>query len=264
QTLSQTVQLHLERDIIKNGLPRMFSTNRSFRRDNKHWTLDGRHLNDFELLETEALDTDLEWLLKHCSDMLEYIFKNVLSVSSKYGLLTPQQHHQLYLFYEKGFKIIHYTEAVEILKHQYNLEWGDDLSSDYEQYLVNHFDQNIMVTHYPEKIKFFNMKLVRDDPKDKQTCECVDVILKHSGESIGGSVREYDFDILKKRLMEGTMIGQLRQLKSQHDGKPEGVDKMFDDYLDLFKNNPVERSGMGMGFGRVLQFIYGSNEIFPF
>ncbi|MFN3781356.1 MAG: amino acid--tRNA ligase-related protein, partial [Candidatus Kapaibacteriota bacterium] len=87
-TLSQTVQLHLERDIIKNGLPRMFSTNRSFRRDNSLWKSDGRHLNDFELLETEALDTDLNWLLKHCKDLLNYIFVNVLNVSSRYGLLT--------------------------------------------------------------------------------------------------------------------------------------------------------------------------------
>src|SRR5512141_370747 len=47
QTLSQTVQLHLENDIIMNGLPRMFSTNRSYRRDNRDWISDGRHLNDF-------------------------------------------------------------------------------------------------------------------------------------------------------------------------------------------------------------------------
>ena len=264
QTLSQTVQLHLERDIILNGLPRMFSTNRSFRRDNKQWISDGMHLNDFELLETEALDTDLDWLLKHCRDMLNYIFRNILNVSSKHGLLTPEQHHKLYVYYEKGFKILTYTDAVEILKGNFNIVWGDDLKSDHEQFLVQYFEQNVMVTHYPEKIKFFNMKIDRGSPSEKQVVECVDVILKHSGESIGGSVREYDYDIIKKRLYEGTMIAQLRELKNLHDGKPEEIDHMFDDYLALFENNPRERSGMGMGFGRVLQFIYGSEEIIPF
>jgi asparaginyl-tRNA synthetase len=264
QTLSQTVQLHLEHDIIKNGLPRMFSTNRSFRRDNKMWVSDGRHLNDFELLETEALDTDLTWLLKHCKDLLDYIFITILNVSSKHGLLTPHEHHNLYVYYEKGFKVMTYTEAVDVLKSKFKIEWGDDFSTEYEQFLVDYFDQNVMVTHYPEKIKFFNMKIVREDPPERQTCECVDVILKNSGESIGGSVREYDYDILRRRLNEGTMLNQLRELKKQHDGKPEEINNMFDSYLDLFKGNPVERSGMGLGFGRVLQFILGSKDIFPF
>jgi asparaginyl-tRNA synthetase len=266
QTLSQTVQLHLEKDIITNGLPRMFSTNRSYRKDNRNWISDGRHLNDFELLETEALDTDLNWLLKHCKDLLNHIFVKVLHISSKYGLLTPEQHHNLYIYYEKGFKVLTYTEAVEILQNHYGLqiEWGDDLKSNHEQMLVDYFDQNLMITYYPEKIKFFNMLLVRESPPDRQICECVDVILKYSGESIGGSVREYDYDILRKRLYEGTMIHQLRELKQAFDGKPDEINLMFEEYLDLFKNNPVKRSGMGLGFGRVLQFIVGSNEIIPF
>lgn len=266
QTLSQTVQLHLEHDIISFGLPRMFSSNRSYRKDNRNWVSDGRHLNDFELLETEALDTDLNWLLQHCQDLLNYIFIKVLNISSRYGLLTPEQHHNLYEYYEKGFKIITYTDAIEILqKHKtLSIKWGDDLKSEHEQILVDYFDQNLMITHYPEKIKFFNMMLTRDCDPDRQTCECVDVILKHSGESIGGSVREYDYEILKKRLYEGTMIKQLRELKSNFDGKPDEINSMFEAYLDLFKDNPVKRSGMGLGFGRVLQFIIGSNEIIPF
>lgn len=265
-TLSQTVQLHLEHDIITHGLPRMFSTNRSYRKDNRNWTSDGRHLNDFELLETEALDTDLSWLLKHCQDLLNYIIIKVLNISSRYGLLTPEQHHNLYTYYEKGFKIITYTEGIEILHTHYNLpiKWGNDLKSDYEQMLVNYFDQNLMITYYPEKIKFFNMLLTRDCEPERQTCECVDVILKYSGETIGGSVREYDYEILKKRLYEGTMIKQLRQLKEKFDGNPDEIDSMFDRYLNLFKGNPVRRSGMGLGFGRLLQFIVGSSEIIPF
>ena len=267
QTLSQTVQLQLERDIIQNGLPRMFSSNRSYRKDNKNWTSDGRHLNDFELLETEALDTDLEWLLDHSAKLLEYIFINVLNVSSKYGLLSPEQHHKLYTYYEKGFRRITYTEGLgllcEINKTQY--EWGIDLNSALEKQLVDHFDQNLMITHYPEKIKFFNMMLTRNTVgTDREVVECVDVILKHSGESIGGSVREFEHDIIKKRLQEGTMVAQLKELKASHDGKPDEVDTMFDEYLQLFVNNPVKRSGLGLGFGRVLQFILGSEIIKPF
>jgi aspartyl/asparaginyl-tRNA synthetase len=243
----------------------MFSTNHSFRRDNKNWQSDGRHLNQFQLMETEALDTDLVWLLKHCNDLLSHIFKTTLNVSSRYGLLSPKQHSELYKYYEKGFKVIYYADAVDIL----GLEFGVDLSSKDEQALVAKFDSNLMITHYPEKIKFFNMLLTRqqhmhwkDNPR--QTVDCVDVVLKHSGESIGGSVREYDHDIIKDRLDNGIMMQQLKEMKAAHDGKPEEVEEMFAEYLALFKNNPVRRSGMGMGFGRVAQFILGSDEIVPF
>lgn len=267
QTLSQTVQLFLERDIIQNGLPRMFSTNRSFRKDNKNWQSDGRHLNDFELLETEALDTDLAWLLKHSRDLLNSIFKKVLSVSSKYGLLTPKQHSELYIWYEKGFQVITYTEAIEAMTQNadFGINWGDDLKDHHEQWLVNFYDKNLMITHYPEKIKFFNMKITRETMNtERQVVDCVDVVLKHSGESIGGSVREYEYDIIKKRLQEGTMLQQLAEMKKAFDGKPEEAEKDFENYLNLFKNNPVKRSGLGLGFGRVLQFILGSEEIKEF
>lgn len=266
QTLSQTVQLHLEHDIITYGLPRMFSTNRSYRRNNSAWVSDGRHLNDFELLETEALDTDLNWLLQHCQNLLNNIFIKVLNISSRYGLLTPEQHHNLYMYYEKGFKVMTYTEGIEILQKYFNIpiEWGDDLKAEHEQKLVDFFGQNLMITHYPEKIKFFNMMLTRNCDPDRQTCECVDVILKNSGESIGGSVREYDYEILRKRLYEGTMLRQLRELKKVFDSKPEEIDSMFEAYLDLFKNKTTKKSGMGLGFGRVLQFIIGSREIIQF
>lgn len=278
QTLTQTVQLHLERDIIKHNLPRMFSSNRSFRKDNKNWVSDGRHLNDFELLETEALDTDLNWLLDHCSGLLNHIFKKVLQVSSLYGLLSPDQHSKLYGYYEKGFKVITYAEAIEHL----GLPFGTDLSSKEEQSLVTRFDQNLMITHYPEKIKFFNMLLTRqnyygiDCPpyqienwKDNplQTVDCVDVVLKHSGESIGGSVREYEYDLIKERLDGGIMMTQLKELAVHHEartGKTVDVEGMFASYLELFKGNPVKRSGMGMGFGRVAQFILGSDDIVAF
>ncbi len=267
QTLTQTVQLHLERDIIQNGLPRMFSSNRSFRKDNKNWKTDGRHLNDFELLETEALDTDLKWLLTHSANLLNSIFIKVLNVSSLYGLLTPDQHKNLYTYYEKGFKIMTYTEAIDVLNNELGLsvEWGADMESAHESKLSEHYDQNLMITHYPESIKFFNMMITRDTMgTNREVVECVDVILRHSGESIGGSVREYDYEILKKRLYEGTMVTQLKEMKNEHDGKPEEVTEMFEDYLDLFKDNPVKRSGLGLGFGRVMQFILGSKEIVAF
>jgi aspartyl/asparaginyl-tRNA synthetase len=267
QTLTQTVQLHLERDIIRHNLPRMFSSNRSFRKDNKNWQSDGRHLNDFELLETEALDTDLPWLLKHCEGLLNHVFKKVLQVSSLHGLLSPKQHSELYKYYEKGFKVIQYKDAIDELQ----IPFGTDLSSNHEQFLVSRYDTNLMITHYPEKIKFFNMLLTRKTntknhwkTNSEQTVDCVDVILKHSGESIGGSVREYDYDIIKDRLDNGIMMTQLKELKTKHDGKPEEVDAMFAEYLALFENNPVRRSGMGMGFGRVAQFILGCEDVVPF
>ena len=74
-TLRQTVQLIMEGLLISSQLPRMFTSGRSFRREVKN---DGRHLNDFELFEWEALDIDLAKLVEYNDELIEYVIVNVL------------------------------------------------------------------------------------------------------------------------------------------------------------------------------------------
>mgnify|MGYP001048102090 CR=1 FL=1 len=264
--LAQTAQLFLEELIIKNNIIRSFTSNRSFRKDNKDYVgNDGRHLNDFELLEVEVLDMDLYGLISLSSEFLIYVFDSVLTSNYKY--LPKESVKMLEKDISQGFKVVRYKDCIDILKDEgERVEFGDDLTSHYEQKLVNYFNSNLMITHYPEKIKFFNMKITRDENfnTEIQTVDCVDVILRFSGETIGGSEREYDYNILRDRLFNGTMIKQLKMLKEEFDGKPDEIDKEFEGYLNLFKDGIHKRSGFGLGFGRLAQYILSSPTIIDF
>jgi asparaginyl-tRNA synthetase len=69
---------------------------------------------------------------------------------------------------ENPFERITYTDAIEILlrskphqkkQFQFPVEWGIDLQSEHERYLVEkHFKKPVIVTGYPGKIKAFYMR----------------------------------------------------------------------------------------------------------
>ena len=69
---------------------------------------------------------------------------------------------------ENDFVRLPYTEAIEVLrnsapykkgKFQYKVEWGTDLQSEHERYLVEkHFKKPVILYNYPANIKAFYMK----------------------------------------------------------------------------------------------------------
>jgi asparaginyl-tRNA synthetase len=253
-TLSQTAQLYMEGELVKSDLPRMYTLSRSFRKDVAG---DGRHLQDFALLEYEALDTNLDWLLEFNERLLARVIQDLL----RSNFLSRRQVNRLYSFWRKGFKRMPYTEAVDFLK----VEWGSDLGREQEHALTEEFGM-LQVTHYPREIKFFNMLDTRKNgaANGRHTVDCVDVLLPGAGESIGGSAREHDYKILTQKLKESMMLKQLKNLKHDHDGNGHEVDHAFVDYLDLFKDNVIPRSGAGLGLGRFLQFLLGEPEVVHF
>ncbi|MEY2702682.1 MAG: hypothetical protein RLY43_1318 [Bacteroidota bacterium] len=269
-TLSQTAQLQLEEYICTRNIEKIATTNRSYRKDNKNWEkFDGRHLNDFELLETEAKDKDLNWLLHHCEDLLKHIFIEVLNHANEIEL-SKFQEKNIVQHLQKGFHIVEYSQAIKDLK----LKYGEDLTNFHEQKLILLYDRNLFVINYPEKIKFFNMKISDKYRSDweknaETTVDCVDVLLRYSGESIGGSVREYSQKIIENRLFNGIMFTQLQDLyqkkyKTSHIESAQMISKMFENYLNLFTNKTIHRAGMGLGFGRVAQFITCADNIVHF
>jgi asparaginyl-tRNA synthetase len=90
----------------------------------------------------------------------------------------------------KRFKRVSYTEAIEILmnskenkkgKFQYPVEnWGTDLQSEHERYLVEkHFESPVVLFDYPKEIKAFYMKL----NEDGKTVAAMDVLFPESEKS---------------------------------------------------------------------------------
>jgi asparaginyl-tRNA synthetase len=151
---------------------------------------------------------------------------------------------------ENEFVRLTYTEAIDILinsnhykkkKFQFPVEWGVDLQSEHERYLVEkHFKKPVILINYPREIKAFYMKQ-NDDGK---TVAAMDVLFPQIGEIIGGSQREEDYDLLVFRMKEMHIP----------------ADDMWW-YLDTRRFGTVVHSGFGLGFERFILFITGMGNI---
>jgi asparaginyl-tRNA synthetase len=150
------------------------------------------------------------------------------------------------------FVRLSYTEAIDILqksgqKFEFKVEWGVDLQSEHERYLVEkHFQKPVILTDYPKDIKAFYMK-VNDDGK---TVRAMDVLFPRIGEIIGGSQREERLDVLQKRMQEMNI--------------PE---KEMWWYLDTRRFGTAPHAGFGLGFERLLLFVTGManiRDVIPF
>ncbi len=260
-----TVSGQLEAEIGALSLGEVYTFGPTFRAENSNTS---RHLAEFWMIEPEMAFYDLHdnmdlaeefvkylinYALEHCAADLAFL-ENRAEDENK-G--KPQNERpemklmeQLRFVVENEFQRITYTEAIRILenskphkknKFKYPVEWGIDLQSEHERYLVEkHFKAPVIITDYPRQIKAFYMK-ANDDGK---TVRAMDVLFPGIGEIIGGSQREDNLEQLLGRMAEV--------------GIPE--EEMWW-YLELRKFGSAPHSGFGLGFERMVQFITGMGNI---
>jgi asparaginyl-tRNA synthetase len=158
---------------------------------------------------------------------------------------------RLQFILENDFERITYTEAIDILKNskpnkkkKFNYiieEWGADLQSEHERFLVEkHFKKPVVIYNYPKDIKAFYMRQNDDD----KTVAAMDILFPGIGEIVGGSQREERLDKLQKRMGEMNI--------------PE-EDLWW--YLDTRKFGTAPHSGFGLGFERLMLFVTGMGNI---
>jgi asparaginyl-tRNA synthetase len=149
------------------------------------------------------------------------------------------------------FDRLSYTDAIEIMtrstpnqkkKCKYLInDWGADLQSEHERYLVEkHFKAPVVLFDYPASIKAFYMRL-NDDGK---TVRAMDILFPGIGEIVGGSQREERHDVLKEKVAAV--------------GIPE--EELWW-YLETRKFGTCVHSGFGLGFERLVQFCTGMGNI---
>ena len=126
-------------------------------------------------------------------------------------------------------------------KFEFPVDWGTDLQSEHERYLVEeHFKLPVILTDYPKEIKSFYMK----QNEDGKTVRAMDVLFPKIGEIIGGSQREEDYEKLSRRAAEM--------------GVPE---KDIWWYMDTRRFGTAPHSGFGLGFERLMLFVTGMQNI---
>ena len=261
-----TVSGQLEGELAAMALAEVYTFGPTFRAENSNTT---RHLAEFWMIEPEMAFYDAEdnqnlaedflkyvirYALDHCAEDLAFLDQRAAEEEqtkpteqrAEMGLLD-----KLKFVIENDFVRLTYTEAIDILrnsnhnkkkKFSYLIEeWGTDLQSEHERYLVEkHFKKPVILTDYPKGIKAFYMR----QNEDGKTVAAMDILFPGIGEIVGGSQREERLDKLSQRMEE--MHIPTEELSW---------------YLDTRRFGATPHAGFGLGFERMVLFVTGMGNI---
>jgi asparaginyl-tRNA synthetase len=260
-----TVSGQLEGELGAMAFSEIYTFGPTFRAENSNTA---RHLAEFWMIEPEMAFHDIEDNMNLAEEFIKYLIDYVMKnnredVEFLSQRLTDEEKqlpqdkrselgliNKLEFVLNNAFERITYTDAINILlesnhykkkKFTYDVQWGIDLQSEHERYLVEkHFKKPVIVTGYPAAIKAFYMRM-NDDGK---TVAAMDILAPGIGEIVGGSQREERLEKLEARM------------KDMHIPTNE-----MSWYLDTRRFGSVPHAGFGLGFERMVQFVTGMTNI---
>ena len=259
-----TVSGQLEAELAALALGQVYTFGPTFRAENSNTS---RHLAEFWMIEPEVAFAALEEVMDLAEDFVKYVIAYAIEHATDDLIFLnkrlideeknkPQAERSPMELIEKlnfttnnEFKRISYTEAIDILKRSkankkftYPInEWGADLQSEHERYLVEkHFKCPVIVYDYPKEIKAFYMRQNEDD----KTVRAMDVLFPGVGEVIGGSQREERHDVLKQKMKDFDIPGEELWW-----------------YLETRKYGTTPHGGFGLGFERLVLFVTGMTNV---
>jgi asparaginyl-tRNA synthetase len=193
------------------------------------------------------LNTDMELIEKMLKYVIDYILENATEEMELFDkFVYPGKIKQLTEFLNSRINICEYKDAVALCKKsgkqfENRLDYGDDLSTEHEKYLTDEYYKSpVFVTNWPKEIKAFYMKV---NP-DNETVAAVDLLVPGSGELVGGSQREDNYDVLLEKMKAKNI--PIEDLKW---------------YLNLRRYGGVRHAGFGLGFDRLIMYVTGVENI---
>lgn len=260
-----TVSGQLEAELAALALGKVYTFGPTFRAENSNTS---RHLAEFWMIEPEVAFNDIvdnmdlaedflryciKYALDNCREDLEFLQEREINEDK----MKPAEDRQsmpliqrLEFVVNNQFERITYTEAIQLLldsphykkkKFKFNVEWGIDLQSEHERYLVEkHFKKPVIITGYPAAIKAFYMRM----NEDGKTVAAMDILVPGIGEIIGGSQREERYDVLKQKCAQFNI--------------PE---EHIWWYLETRKFGTCPHAGFGLGFERLIMYVTGMQNI---
>ena len=260
QQTSLTVSGQLEGELGATALGAIYTFGPTFRAENSNTP---RHLAEFWMVEPEVAFLDQEELMDLEEDFIKYCVRWALENCKDDLAFLNQMIDKTLIARLEGvlkdsFVRLPYTEGINILqeaikngkKFEFPCNWGDDLASEHERYLVEeHFKKPVIMTDYPAAIKAFYMKQngatgYQGTTAPGPTMQGTDVLFPQIGEIIGGSVREENYDKLMAEINRRGME----------------TDKLWW-YLDTRRWGSCPHAGFGLGFERLILFVTGMQNI---
>jgi asparaginyl-tRNA synthetase len=261
-----TVSGQLEAELGALALSQVYTFGPTFRAENSNTS---RHLAEFWMVEPEVAFADIDdnmdlaeamlkyviqYVLDHCDEDLGFLEQRLLQEEKQKPMAERSEmalREKLSFCVDNEFVRLTYTEAFQILrnskpnkkkKFQFLInEWGADLQSEHERYLVEkHFKKPVILKDYPKTIKAFYMR----GNEDGTTVAAMDILFPGIGEIVGGSQREERLEVLEERMKEMDI--------------PQ---EEMNWYLDTRRYGTCPHAGFGLGFERLVLFITGMNNI---
>ena len=208
------------------------------------------HANEFWMIEPEVAFCDLNGIMNIEEEMLKFVIKYVMDKcplemeffdkKKKKGIIEKLNK----VLNSKFVRITHH-DAITLLKEanvkwEFEPEYGEDIAKEHEKYITEHFNGPVFITDWPKDIKAYYMKL---NP-DNETVAAVDLEVPGSGELMGGSQREDDYDKL---------INRMKELNIDY--------SEMDWYTNLRRFGGCYHSGFGLGFERLIMYLTGIENI---
>jgi len=268
---SLTVSGQLEGELGATALGAIYTFGPTFRAENSNTP---RHLAEFWMVEPEVAFLGQEELMDLEEDFIKYCVRWALDnckddIAFLNQMIDKTLIERLEGVLKETFVRLPYTEGINILqeaikngrKFEFPCNWGDDLASEHERFLVEeYFKKPVIMTDYPTAIKSFYMKQNEASATSQggesgsvgykgcvapgPTMQGTDVLFPQIGEIIGGSVREESYDKLmgevERRHMDTTHLWW---------------------YLDTRRWGTCPHAGFGLGFERLILFVTGMQNI---
>lgn len=269
KSVNLTVSGQLEAELAALALGQVYTFGPTFRAENSNTS---RHLAEFWMIEPEVAFNDIndnmdlaeemlkyicQYVMENCADDLKFLSeREVAEQASKPANERNEMTliEKLQFVTSNDFKRITYTEAIDVLmnsahykkkKFKYDVNWGTDLQSEHERYLVEkEFKRPVIITDYPASFKAFYMRKNDGCEPGKETVAAMDILFPGIGEMVGGSQREERLDVLKQKCADFNI----------HEEELWW-------YLETRKFGTVPHAGFGLGFERMVMFVTGMSNI---
>lgn len=182
-------------EAIACSLGSVYTTNKSFRSEHSNTN---KHLSEFAHLEIETCFISIDDLMNIGEKYIKFIAKYLLDhrladIDNLSKFVSKGLKERIETIVNCKFHRIRYDDAIKIsIEKGKIIKYGEDLSTEIENCLTEHFNGPVFVSHWPISIKSFYMKR---DKKNPEICDNFDLLMPYKiGELIGGSMREDSYE----------------------------------------------------------------------
>ena len=272
--------------------PRVWTLSPTFRAEKSDTP---RHLSEFYMLEAEMRTEALPEVMDLVEDLIRSLVKSIRG--SQVGQELLSDGHILQHAPDRDFKSrteevnlrwqglerklwprIPYQDAIHFLQNAVEEEgitfeqtpsWTSGLRLEHEKYLAAAVGQGspVFVTHYPKSQKpFYMLPSQVEEPVKTDlgaTVACFDLLLPHSCEVVGGSLREHRLASLIENMPGSAVRANTGEEETYPNSETTSLDEKddLDWYLDLRRFGSVPHGGFGLGFDRLIGYLAGVSNV---